>query len=56
VSEIEERVANAIMMTFIRKWFQNPTFKGPVYLDCVNGEMAWIEEARAAIQAALQPR
>ena len=46
-----ERVANAIMMAFIKKWFQNPNFKGPVYLDCVNGEMAWLEETRAAINA-----
>lgn len=46
-----ERVAKAIMMTFIKKWFQNPAYKGLVYLDCVNGEMAWIEEAEAAIAA-----
>lgn len=47
-----ERVANAIMMVFIKKLFQNPAYKGlPVYLDCVNGEMAWIEEAKAAIAA-----
>jgi hypothetical protein len=47
-----ERVANAIMNAFIKKWFQNPAYCGPVYLDCVNGEMAWLEEARAAIAAA----
>lgn len=46
-----ERVANAIMMAFIKKWFLG-SYKGPVYLDCINGEMAWIEEAKAAIAAA----
>jgi len=49
-----ERVAHAIMMVFIKKWFQNPEYSGPVYLDCVNGELAWLEEARAAIAAAKQ--
>lgn len=53
-----ERVAGAIMNVFVKKWFLNPNYKGPngqalpVYLDCVNGEMAWIEEAKAAIAAA----
>jgi hypothetical protein len=46
-----ERVAHAIMRAFIKHWFQNPDYKGPVYLDCVNGEMAWLEEAKAAITA-----
>lgn len=46
-----ELVAKAIMSAFIKKWFQNPNFSGPVYLDCINGELAWIEEAKAAIAA-----
>jgi hypothetical protein len=45
-----ERVANAIMMVFIKKWFLG-SYRGGVWLDCVNGEMAWIEEAKAAIAA-----
>lgn len=47
-----ERVAKAIMNAFVKKWFQNPNYSGPVYFDCINGEMAWIEEAKAAIAAA----
>lgn len=49
-----ERVANAIMMAFIKKWFQNPNYSGPVYFDCVNGEMSWLNEAKAAISVAME--
>lgn len=45
-----ELVANAIMMAFIKKWFLG-SYKGPVYVDCVNGEMAWLEETKAAMAA-----
>lgn len=48
-----ECVANAIMMAFIKKWF-HPVNRGPLYLDFVNGEMAWLEEAKVAIAAAKQ--
>lgn len=56
-----DAVAAAIMTVFIKKWFLG-SYKGPVYLDCVNGEKAWQEEAKAALavitavaQAALAP-
>ena len=47
-AEIE--VARAIMSAFVQKWF-HPVNKGPIYFDSVNGEMAWLDEARAAIDA-----
>lgn len=44
--------SRAIMTAFIKKWFLG-SYRGPVYLDCVNGEKAWEEETRACIKAAL---
>lgn len=44
--------SKALMNTFIKKWFLG-SYKGPVYLDCVNGEKSWENEARAALIAAL---
>lgn len=42
-----------IQKSSIKKWFLG-AYRGPVLLDCVNGEMAWIEEAKAAIAAVKQ--
>lgn len=50
--EMVVAASKALMNTFIKKWFLG-SYKGPVYLDCVNGEKSWEDEARAALTAAL---
>jgi hypothetical protein len=45
---LADEIAKALMNTFINKWFLG-SYKGPVYLDCVNGEMAWKEETNAIL-------
>lgn len=54
MSIIEMSVARSIMNAFVKKWFLG-TYKGPIHLDFINGEMEWLDEANAALTV-MQPR